>query len=52
MKVMPADFDKWLENNEEELYIAAAESGADRELDYCPEAYSEKKYEEYLRNFD
>lgn len=42
-------YDQWLEINEEELYISAAESGADREYDYDAEAYAEACYEEYCK---
>lgn len=29
-----------LDLNEIDLYVTAAETGADRELDYCPEIYA------------
>ena len=48
-KFKPLTFTKWLEGNEEELYIMAAESGADRESDYDAEDYAEAKYSEYLK---
>jgi len=41
------DFDTWYEENEDEIYISAAESGADRELDYDAEAYAERMYDQY-----
>jgi len=41
------EFDEWYEENEDEIYISAAESGADRELDYDAEAYAERMYDQY-----
>ena len=42
------DFDEWCFQNENELYCEAAETGADREPEYCPQDFCEKKYEMYL----
>jgi len=42
------EFDEWLEENEEEVSISAAETGADREMDYAAEAYAESMYDDYL----
>ena len=42
-------FEEWLATNEDESMIAAAETGADRELDYNAELYLEKCYDAYLR---
>lgn len=47
--VVPLEYDKWFELKENELSIAFAESGADRELDFNHERECEKKYEEYLK---
>lgn len=44
------EFEDWLENNEEELTIECAETGADRELDFDFERFCEYRYEEYLKN--
>lgn len=46
---MILNFDQWLEANQEELDIKAAETGADRELDYDSDAFYEKEYEVYLK---
>jgi len=45
-------FEKWLENNEEELRIKYAETGADRELDFDLERADEDEYKLYLKNMD
>ena len=42
------EFDEWLEENDDEVYISAAETGADREMDYDAEAYAESCYDDYL----
>ena len=49
---MKKTYEEWLEENEDELRIADAESGADRELDYDEEALREKQYFEYLKGID
>jgi hypothetical protein len=43
-------FEEWLNANEEEVTIYAAETGADRELDYDREKLEERLYEEYLND--
>jgi len=43
-------FEEWLNANEEEVTIYAAETGADRELDYDREKLQERLYEEYLND--
>ena len=43
------DYEAWAETYEEELYILAAESGADREYDFDEDRFYEKQYEEYLK---
>lgn len=48
--VVPLEYDKWFELNENELGIAFAESGADRELDFDYERECEKGYEKYLKS--
>jgi len=40
-------FEDWYNENEEELSIKAAESGADREYDFNSEDFAEKEYEKY-----
>jgi hypothetical protein len=42
-------FKEWYEQNEEELFIEFAETGADRELDHDPERICSDRYEEYLK---
>jgi len=44
------DFEKWYDLHEEELGIAAAESGADREFGYDSERMMEDAYQEYLKS--
>ena len=41
-------FDDWLEQEEDNLNCEAAETGADRELDFDEDAWHELKYEQYL----
>lgn len=48
----PLELEEWLNENEEQLNIEAAESGSDREMDYCPEAYAKIRYEQYLKDFE
>jgi hypothetical protein len=43
-------FEDWLLQNDEWLTQYAAESGADRELDYDREELEERLYEEYLND--
>lgn len=45
---MKLEFEEWYDQNEEELLIHAAESGADRELDFDLDSYFESKYNKYL----
>lgn len=51
-QTFPLSYEHWYEQNHEELDIACAESGADRELDFDKEAYFEQKYEEYVKEFE
>lgn len=51
MRNSPLNFEEWYDVNEEEVYMEAAESGADREMDYDSEKYFEEKYEKYLETF-
>jgi hypothetical protein len=46
MKIL--EFDEWLEISAQFISEHAAESGADRELDYNPEQYAEDLYDHYL----
>ena len=48
----PKTMEEWLETNEDELYIMAAESGRDREGCYDPCDYAEKHYEQYLSRYE
>ena len=41
-------FETWLDLNEEEANCYAAETGADRELDYDSETFLERLYDEYV----
>ena len=41
------EFDEWYAEHEDDIYISAAESGADREMDYDAEAYAEWIYDQY-----
>jgi len=43
------DFEQWYNENEEELMIKAAETGADREMGFDAETFTEYEYEKYLR---
>ena len=45
------DYDEWCSLNEDDIYIEAAESGADREFGYDSERYIEKSYEQYRDSF-
>ena len=49
--VHPMIYASWIKVHEEELEIAAAESGADREHDFNPDEWYESHYEEYVRNY-
>jgi len=42
-------FEDWYNENEEELSIECAETGADRELDFDFDQLSEDRYEIYLK---
>ena len=44
------DYEAWLDVYGEDLDIADAESGEDREMDYDPETKREQQYEEYLNS--
>ena len=43
-------FDAWLDKNEDELAIDAAETGADRELDFDWACQVERTYADYLES--
>jgi hypothetical protein len=43
-------FDDWYAIHGEEVSIKAAETGADREMDFNPDAWMEEHYEQYLRD--
>ncbi len=43
------EYEEWCDANEHYLLCAAAELGADRELDFDPEVFAEKQYEKYLK---
>jgi len=43
------EFDEWLLANENMLSEQAAETGADRELDFDSERYAERKYDAYVK---
>ncbi len=45
------NFDEWYDKNSEELYIAAAESGADREFGYDSEKMLEDAYQVYCEKY-
>lgn len=47
----PLSFEDWAGIHEDELQIAASESGADREADYDPERMLEEEYDKYLSKF-
>ena len=42
------EFDEWLDENYDELYIQAAETGEDRELDFDMEKMLEREYALYI----
>jgi len=44
---MKLTYDQWLLHNDEELTIADAESGADREAGYDWDSKREEQYEKY-----
>lgn len=46
------EFDEWFELYEDDITCAAAETGADRELDYDAERFQEELYMEYEARFD
>lgn len=43
------EYDEWIEENINSILIELAESGADRELCFDPEAEFEKRYELYKK---
>lgn len=45
----PLNYDEWLGSHEEDLQILAAETGADREMDFNYETYLEEAYETYRK---
>ena len=42
------EYDVWFQDNEEDILIELAESGADRELDFNLEAEFDKRFQKYL----
>ena len=44
------EYEEWYAQNEEEINIELAESGADREMDFDSELEFDKKYQEYLNS--
>jgi hypothetical protein len=44
------NFEDWILKNEDDLYIEAAETGADREYDYDSEKFYEEQYTIYLES--
>ena len=42
-------FDEWYTENEDEIMIELAESGADREMDFSFEDAVEERYEKYIK---
>jgi len=51
-KQFPLSYQNWYDQNEEEIIIKLAETGADRELDFDSELEFDKMYEEYLKSFE
>lgn len=47
----PLEYGDWEEANYEELKIAAAESGADREVGFDFDYFAEQRYEEYVTEY-
>ncbi|MEA2029323.1 MAG: hypothetical protein U9N49_10165 [Campylobacterota bacterium] len=43
-------FEDWLSENEQDLLIKFAETGADREMDFCVESQFDEEYEKYLNS--
>jgi len=48
---MILSFEDWCAQNEEEINIELAESGADREMDFDSELEFEKRYEKYYESY-
>ena len=44
-------YEEWYALNEQDLYIEAAETGADREYDYDSEDYAEEAYDVYCNRW-
>ena len=42
------EYDVWFQDNEEDILIELAESGADRELDFNLEAEFDKRFQKYI----
>jgi len=47
----PFEYDDWVEANYEELNIAAAESGADREIGFDFDYFAQHRYDEYVGTY-
>jgi len=45
---MKLSYDEWYSENEEEVYIQLAETGADREMGFDSEREFQKRYQKYL----
>jgi len=45
---VPLEFNDWYDLNESAINIELAENGADREMDFNPEAEFDKRYQKYL----
>jgi hypothetical protein len=45
-------FEEWYDENEEEIWIELAETGADREMDFNSEVEFELRYNRYLDEYD
>lgn len=43
-------YEQWFYENESDILIELAETGADREMDFDLEAEFDKRYEKYLNN--
>ena len=43
------NYETWIEQNNDNLYILAAESGVDREYDFDEDRFCEEQYEDYLK---
>ena len=51
-KMTKLTFEEWYDENEEEIWIELAETGADREMDFNSEVEFELRYNRYLDEYD